>query len=65
MTDIVAGEASKDAGFVVEVGGKFNAAYGTLTTALSAGLALKSKDGRAQVKVYDRAERAMAESSAE
>jgi hypothetical protein len=60
MTNTVAGDASPDAGFIVEVGGQFNAAYASLTTALSVGLALKSKDEHAQVKVYDRAERAMA-----
>jgi hypothetical protein len=61
MTNIVAGDASPDAGFVVEVGGQFNAAYASLTTALGAGLALKSKDEHAQVKVYDRNERATAQ----
>lgn len=61
MTNIVACDVSPEAGFVVEVGGKFSAAYGTLTSALSAGLALKRQDEHAQVKVYDRAERAMAQ----
>ena len=61
MTNIGAGEASAEAGFVVEVGGEFNAAYTSLTTALCAGLALKSKDEHAQVKVYDRAERTTAQ----
>jgi len=50
-------------GFVVEIGGKFNAAYDSLTTALRAGLELKNKDAQAQVKVYDRSERAPVEAS--
>ena len=54
-----------DASFVVEVGGKFNAAYGTLTTALCAGLELKNKDEHADVKVYDRNERTFVEADAE
>jgi hypothetical protein len=63
MPNMIPNDAA--ASFVVEVGGKFNAAYGTLTTALCAGLELKNKDGHADVKVYDRHERAMAESDAE
>lgn len=63
MPNMVPNDAA--AGFVVEVGGKFNAAYGTLTTALSAGLALKNKDEHADVKVYDRNERALAQADAE
>jgi hypothetical protein len=58
---------NEDAGadFVVELGGKFKAAYGTLTTALCAGLELKNKYEHADVKVYDRNERAMADTDAE
>lgn len=65
MPNIVANDAAAGADFVVELGGKFNAAYGTLTTALCAGLELKNKDEHADVKVYDRNERAMAGASAE
>lgn len=57
--------ASPCAGFVVELGGEFNSEYGTLTTALRAGLELKNKYAQAQVKVYDLNERAPADVSAE
>ena len=56
-------DASAD--FVVELGGKFKAAYGSLTTALCAGLELKNKDEHADVKVYDRHERAAVEADSE
>jgi hypothetical protein len=45
-------------GYVVEVGGKFVSEYGSLTAALRAGLELKNRDAKAQVKVYDAKERA-------
>ena len=61
MPTIVPNDAAAGADFVVELGGKFKAAYGTLTTALCAGLELKNKDENADVKVYDRNERAMAQ----
>lgn len=51
-----AGDAN--AGFVVEVAGRINAEYASLTAALKAGLELKNKDALAQVKVYDARERA-------
>ncbi len=44
-------------GFIVEVGGEFVSEYGSLTAALKAGLELKHRDARAQVKVYDAKER--------
>jgi hypothetical protein len=65
MPNLVPNDAPAGADFVVELGGKFKAAYGTLTTALCAGLELKNKDEHADVKVYDRNDRALAESDAE
>lgn len=44
-------------GFVVEVGGEFNSEYGSLTAAVKAGLEIKNRDSKAQVKVYDAKER--------
>ncbi len=61
MANIVPGEAAAGANFVVELGGKFNAAYPSLTTALGAGIELKNKNEHAEVKVYDRNDRAMAQ----
>ena len=46
------------AGYIVEVGGKFDSEYGSITAALKAGLQLKNKSSQAQVKVYDTNERA-------
>ena len=60
MPNLVPNE-NAGADFVVELGGKFKAAYGSLTTALSAGLELKNKDEHADVKVYDRNERTLAQ----
>lgn len=45
-------------GFIVEVGGQFVSEYGSLTAALKAGLELKQRDAKAQVKVYDAKDRA-------
>jgi hypothetical protein len=45
-------------GYIVEVGGKFDSEYGTITAALKAGLELKNKSSQAQVKVCDAKERA-------
>jgi len=45
-------------GYIVEVGGKFDSEYGSITAALKAGLQLKNKSSQAQVKVYDTNERA-------
>ena len=45
-------------GYIVEVGGKFDSEYGSITAALKAGLQLKNKCSQAQVKVYDTNERA-------
>ena len=50
-------------GYVVELGGKFNSEYGSITAALKAGLELKHKYSQAQVKVYDASERAASSSS--
>jgi hypothetical protein len=44
-------------GYIVELGGKFDSEYGSITAALKAGLELKNKDSQAQVKVYDVSER--------
>jgi hypothetical protein len=45
-------------GYVVEVSGKFDSEYGTITAALKAGLELKNKSSEVQVKVYDTKDRA-------
>ena len=45
-------------GYIVEVEGKFDSEYGSITSALKAGLQLKKKNSQAQVKVYDTKERA-------
>lgn len=58
LTDALACE-----GYVVELGGKFNSEYGSITAALKAGLELKHKYSQAQVKVYDANERAASSSS--
>lgn len=47
-------------GFVVEVGGEFVSEFNSLTAALRAGLELKHRDAKAQVKVYEAKERASA-----
>ena len=51
-------------GFIVEVGGQFVSEYGSLTAALKAGLELKHRDAKAQVKVYDAKDRAPARATA-
>ena len=58
MQNAVANHAVPPEGYVVEVGGKVVSEYGTLTAALSAGLELKNRDSKAQIKVYDAKERA-------
>jgi hypothetical protein len=58
LTNVPASE-----GYVVEIGGKFDSEYGSITAALKAGLELKNKDSHAQVKVYDANERTPAELS--
>lgn len=58
MPNAAPNHAPSPEGFVVEVGGQFNSEYGSLTAALRAGLALKSTNAQAQVKVYDAKERA-------
>jgi hypothetical protein len=40
-------------GYVVEIDGKFESEYGTITGALKAGLGLKQKFPQSQVKVHD------------
>jgi hypothetical protein len=51
-------------GFIVEVGGQFVSEYGSLTAALKAGLELKHRDAKAQVKVYDAKDRMPARATA-
>lgn len=48
---------SSHAGYVVEVAGRFDSEYGSITAALNAGLELKHKNAQAEVKVYDASER--------
>ena len=40
-------------GYVVEIDGKFESEYGTITGALKAGLGLRQKYPQSQVKVHD------------
>ena len=40
-------------GFVVEIDGKFESEYGTITEALKAGLGLRQRFPQSQVKVHD------------
>ena len=40
-------------GFVLEIDGKFESEFGTITGALKAGLALRQKFPQSQVKVHD------------
>jgi hypothetical protein len=40
-------------GYVVEIGGKFNSEYGSITAALKAGLELKNRNSQSQVRVYE------------
>ena len=40
-------------GYIVEIDGKFESEYGTLTGALKAGLELREKFPHVQVKVHD------------
>jgi len=51
---------ANDPSYIVEVGGQCVSQFGSLTAALSAGLALKSQNALAQVKVYDSRDRATA-----
>ncbi len=44
-------------GYIIEVGGKFNSEYGSITEALKAGLELRQKDREHEVRVYDADER--------
>jgi hypothetical protein len=44
-------------GYVVEIDGQFNSEYGSITAALSAGLALKHRNGGHAVRVSDAHER--------
>ncbi len=53
MQNPVLTDAFPAQGYVVEIAGTFNAVYGSFTAALKAGLELKHKDARAEVKVYD------------
>ena len=40
-------------GYIIEIDGKFESEYGTLTGALKAGLELREKFPHVQVKVHD------------
>ena len=58
MQNPVPDNAQPCEGYIVEVGGKFDSEYGSITAALKAGLQLKNKSSQAEVKVYDTNERA-------
>jgi hypothetical protein len=47
-------------GYFLEIDGKFESEYGTITGALKAGLELRQKFPRSQVKVHDANEQAPA-----
>lgn len=57
MQNAAASPAHPADGYVVEVGGEFVSEFGSLTAALKAGLELKNRNAKAQVKVYDARER--------
>jgi len=48
-----ADRASLSEGYVVEIDGEFNSAYGSITAALSAGLRLRRNGGQHEVRVLD------------
>jgi hypothetical protein len=48
----MASHQSKDV-FILELDGKFESEYGTFTRALKAGLELKQKFPKSQIKVHD------------
>ena len=52
-------------GYVVEIDGKFESEYGTLTGALKAGFGLKQKFPQSQVKVHDANEQSPADEQSE
>ena len=57
MNKSASSNASSHAGYVVEVGGRIDSEYGSITAAQNAGLELKHKNAQAEVKVYDASER--------
>jgi len=44
-------------GFIVEIGGRFDSEYRSITAALKAGLEIKHKNAQADVHVYEAHER--------
>ena len=52
-------------GFVLEIDGKFESEYGTITGALKAGLKLRQKYPQSQVKVHDANEQTPADDQSE
>jgi hypothetical protein len=52
-------------GYVVEIDGKFESEYGTITGALKAGMRLRQKFPQSQVKVHDVNERTPADDQSE
>ena len=52
-------------GYILEIDGKFESEYGTFTGALKAGLELRRKFPRSQVKVHDATEQAPADEQSE
>jgi hypothetical protein len=52
-------------GYVVEIDGKFESEYGTITGALKAGLELRQKFPQSQVKVHDANEQTQADDQSE
>jgi hypothetical protein len=52
-------KAASSEGFIVEIDGRFDSKYGSITAALNAGLTLKHKDGEHEVRVYEAKERAI------
>jgi hypothetical protein len=57
MKNLILSNVPPCEGYIVEVDGKFESEYGTLTGALKAGLELREKFPHNQVKVYDAKER--------
>jgi hypothetical protein len=57
MEQPVSRDPSSAQGFVVEVGGQVHSSHASYTEALKAGLAIKSRNAQAAVKVYEAGER--------
>jgi hypothetical protein len=56
MENSVLTKVSPSERYVVEIGGKFASEYRTFTAALKAGMDLKNKDSKIQVRVHDATE---------